>query len=94
MACGLAAKSVPRSAWRCSDVVLFDVDAFCLVVGMTEQYRKLTDRAENRMRTRTAKEQLAETLRELHKPQDEAIPDSDDASMQGYWPAGERPCFR
>ena len=61
---------------------------------MTEQYRKLTDRAENRMRTRTAREQLAETLRELHKPQDEAIPDSDGASMQGYRPAGERPCFR
>ena len=60
---------------------------------MTEQYRKLTDRAENRMRTRTAREQLAETLRELHKPQDEAIPDSDNASMQGYWPSGERPCI-
>jgi hypothetical protein len=89
MACGLAAKSVLRNAWRCSDVVLPDVDAFCLVVGMTEQYRKLTDKAENRMRTRTAKEQLAETLRELHKPQDEAIPDSDDASMQGYWPQHE-----
>jgi hypothetical protein len=61
---------------------------------MTEQYRKLTDKAENRMRTRTAKEQLAETLRELNRGPDDVIPDSDDASMQGYWPSGERPCFR
>ena len=55
------------------------------------EFRKTTDRAYERMRTRTAKEQLAETLRELHKSQDEAIPDSDDASMQGYWPNGEMP---
>jgi hypothetical protein len=58
---------------------------------MTEQYRKLTDRAENRMRTRTAREQLAETLRELNRGPDDVIPDSDDASMQGYWPNGELP---
>ena len=61
---------------------------------MTEQYRKLTDKAENRMRTRTAKEQLAETLRELNRGPDDVIPDSDDASLQGYWPNGERPCSR
>jgi hypothetical protein len=61
---------------------------------MTEQYRKLTDRAENRMRTRTAREQLAETLRELNRGPDDVIPDSDAASMQGYWPNGERPCSR
>ena len=64
------------------------------MVGMTEQYRKLTDKAENRMRTRTAKEQLAETLRELNRGPDDVIPDSDDASMRGYWPNGERPCYR
>lgn len=67
-----------------------------------EQHRELmygmciatpTSAAENRMRTRTAKEQLARALAEASREQDEAIPDPDDSSLQGYWP--ERPsCFR
>ena len=52
-----------------------------------------TSAAENRMRTRTAKEQHAAAMEALNGPDE--IPDNDDASMQGYWPAGERPsCFR
>ena len=61
---------------------------------MTEQYRKLTDKAENRMRTRTAKEQLAETLRELNRGPDDVIPDADDGSLNHYRPQGEQPCSR
>ena len=50
-----------------------------------------TDRAENRMRTRTAKEQHAAALAEALRERDESIPD--EANLAGYWP--ERPsCFR
>lgn len=57
------------------------------------EFRKITGPAEGRMRARTAREQLAAALAEAHREQDDAIPDSDDSSMQGYWP--ERPsCFR
>jgi hypothetical protein len=45
-----------------------------------------TDSAENRMRTRTAKEQHRLAMEELNRGQDEVIPDADDAAMQGYWP--------
>ncbi len=43
-------------------------------------FRKITDAAENRMRTRTAKEQHADALKFLNGPDE--IPDSDDASFQ------------
>lgn len=57
------------------------------------EFRKITGPAEGRMRARTAKEQLAAALAEANREQEDAIPDSDDSSMQGYWP--ERPpCFR
>ena len=68
----------------------------------TERHRELmyglciaapTSAAENRMRTRTAKEQHAAALAEANREQDDAIPDSDDSALAGYWP--ERPsCFR
>ena len=41
-----------------------------------------TDPADNRMKTRTAKEQLAKTLAEVQKPDDAAIPDADDESAK------------
>lgn len=46
----------------------------------------ITSPAEGRMRTRTAREQLAATLEALKGPDD--IPDPDDQSIarQGYWP--------
>jgi hypothetical protein len=52
----------------------------------------ITDRAEARMRERTARERHAAALEALKGPDE--IPDNDDASLQGYWPAGERPCSR
>ena len=42
----------------------------------------ITDPADNRMKTRTAKEQLAKTLAEAQKPAEDAIPDADDESAK------------
>jgi hypothetical protein len=54
--------------------------------------RKLTDRAENRMRTRTAKEQLADFLASQQRGQDHTVPDADDAAAHhAYRPSHERP---
>ncbi len=47
-----------------------------------QSLRKITDQAENRMRTRTAKQQHADALRELNRGPDDVIPDADDASVQ------------
>ena len=44
--------------------------------------RKITSGAENRMLTRTAKEQHAEALRELNRGPDDVIDDADDSSVQ------------
>lgn len=49
----------------------------------------ITDRAEARMRERTAKERFAAAMEALKGPDD--IPDPDDSSLQGYWPNNERP---
>ena len=46
--------------------------------------RKVTDQAENRMLTRTAKEQHAEALRELNRGPDDVIDDADDSSVQRW----------
>lgn len=46
--------------------------------AMREHVRKTTDAAYMRMRTRTAKEQLADALKRNQGP--EEIPDADDAS--------------
>jgi len=45
--------------------------------------RKITDAAENRMRTRTAKEQMAEAFRRGEAPEDLPEPDADDSSLRG-----------
>ena len=44
--------------------------------------RKITDSAENRMMTRTAKEQHRDALRELNRGPDDVIDDADDSSIQ------------
>ena len=44
--------------------------------------RKITDPASNRMRTRTAKEQLAAAQRDLERGPDDVVPDADDAAMR------------
>ena len=44
--------------------------------------RKITDSAENRMMTRTAKEQHRDALRELNRGPDDVIDDADDSSLQ------------
>lgn len=46
------------------------------------QFRKITDPADSRMRSRTAKEQLEAVLRELQKEQKDSIHDADDESAQ------------
>ena len=46
--------------------------------------RKITSGAENRMLTRTAKEQHAEALRELNRGPDDVIDDADDSSVQRW----------
>jgi hypothetical protein len=38
--------------------------------------------AENRMRTRTAKEQLAQAMADANRDQAESVPDADDESAQ------------
>lgn len=72
-----------------------DVSTFGLVVGvdaMTDKprrkpdsfpMRKISDAAESRMRSRTAREQLADTLAALKGPEDIPLPDADDASVAG-----------
>ena len=45
--------------------------------------RKTLDAAENRMRTRTAKQQLAEAMRFSRGPDDIPLPDADDSSTRG-----------
>ena len=42
--------------------------------------RKTMDAAENRMRTRTAKEQLAQAMADANRGPSEAIPDADDSA--------------
>lgn len=44
--------------------------------------RKVTDQADARMRTRTAKEQHADALAALNRERDEPVPDADDSSIQ------------
>lgn len=46
------------------------------------QFRKVTDPADSRMRSRTAKEQLEAVMRELNKPRDESVPNADDESAR------------
>lgn len=43
--------------------------------------RKITDPAENRMRSRTARQQLLDAQRELNREQQDQVPDSDDSSL-------------
>lgn len=45
--------------------------------------RKTMDAAENRMRTRTAKQQLAEAMKASRGPDEIPLPDADDASIYG-----------
>lgn len=45
--------------------------------------RKITSQAGNSMRTRTAREQLAEALAAGQAPDDLPLPDADDASVAG-----------
>ena len=47
-----------------------------------QSLRKITDSAENRMLTRTAKEQHRDALRELNRGPDDVAPDFDDSSLQ------------
>ena len=47
-----------------------------------QSLRKITSDAENRMLTRTAKQQHAEALRELNRGPDDVVPDADDSSIQ------------
>ena len=44
------------------------------------RYRKITEAADNRMRTRTAKGQRANALDALKAPDDVPLPDADDES--------------
>lgn len=45
-----------------------------------EYLRKITDPAENRMRTRTARQQLSDAMDALKGPGDIQLPDADDSS--------------
>jgi hypothetical protein len=45
--------------------------------------RKTLDAAENRMRQRTAKQQLADAMAELERGPDDVVPDADDSSWRG-----------
>jgi len=47
------------------------------------ELRKMTSAAESRMRTRTAKQQLADALKALRGPDDIPLPDADDSSLRG-----------
>ena len=44
--------------------------------------RKVTDRAETRMRERTARQQHAAALRDLNRGPDDVIDDADDSAIQ------------
>lgn len=57
------------------------------------ELRKTSDKAYERMRTRTAKEQLAAALEALKGPDEIPDPDDQSISRQGYWPGSEQ-CFR
>lgn len=46
------------------------------------EFRKITDPASSRMRSRTAQEQLEDVLRELARPQEDSAPDADDESAR------------
>jgi len=48
-----------------------------------EYLRKITDPAMNRMRQRTAKQQLAEAMRQSRGPDEIPMPDADDSSIYG-----------
>jgi hypothetical protein len=48
-----------------------------------EYLRKMTDSSFNRMRQRTAKEQLAESMRLSRGPDEIPMPDADDSSIRG-----------
>ena len=50
--------------------------------GFLRSLRKITDRADSRMRERTAKEQHRDALRELNRGPDDVVPDADDSSIQ------------
>lgn len=45
--------------------------------------RKITDAAENRMRTRTAREQMADAFKRGEAPEVLPEPDADDSSLKG-----------
>jgi len=47
-------------------------------------FRKITSAADNRMRNRTAKQQLAEALAALKGPDEIPDDDADDASLKRY----------
>lgn len=49
----------------------------------THALRKITSQAENRMRTRTAREQLANALAAGQGPADIPLPDADDSALRG-----------
>jgi len=51
--------------------------------SMRDHLRKITDPAENRMRTRTAKQQLADAMKQGEAPEDLPVPDADDSSLKG-----------
>lgn len=51
--------------------------------ALREHLRKITDPAENRMRTRTAKQQLADAIKHGEAPEDLPVPDADDSSLRG-----------
>lgn len=90
-------KSATRNAWRPSDASPLDDDASGILVVLAmsdwkrEQIerdrrhllRKTMDAAENRMRTRTAKEQLAEAIAAIRAPDDLPELDADDAALAG-----------
>ena len=44
---------------------------------------KMTSQADNRMRTRTAKQQLADAIKHGEAPEDLPVPDADDSSLRG-----------
>lgn len=52
------------------------------IAPSTFRFRKITDSADARMRTRTAKEQHAEALAALKGPDDLPLPDADNDAMQ------------
>lgn len=56
---------------------------------MTSGFRKPSDPSYERMRTRTAKEQLARALADANRPQEEAVPEVADDEF--YKPNNERP---